>query len=257
VLAAAATLTFYAFFYRAVVARWGPVVRGAMRRVGLDRRRTVREVDAVGKLAAAAVAQLAFALVLAAVAGVGADDFLGTGVSAAMLAAAIVLGVGELAFTSVVCTVIVELSLLRARDTGPTARAWSAARRAGWMSYFLLTVRAAPAPLAAATICLYVGGEEVIFRGILIPAFAGAGAVIAVGGAAILFAAVQSFGMPGRRASLYPTVGAGVIGLVHGSVFWLVPNIVPLVVAHLAFFATALAANRTRTPAGAVRLAGH
>jgi membrane protease YdiL (CAAX protease family) len=243
--AAGATLLFYAFFYRAVVARWGPVVQSIARWLGLDTRHSVREVEAIGKLAAASVAQLLFLVGLALALRVDGSDLTGPGLEPGVLGFAAALGVGELALTSLICTAIVELTLATSHGSrSEAARQWAAQGRGGWMSYFLLTARAAPLPLALASICLYVTVEELIFRGILITVAAGGGAVVAVGVSAVIFVAVQAFAMPSRRAALAPMVGAAVVGVVHGVVFWHVQDVVPLAVAHLTFFGAALSLAR-------------
>jgi membrane protease YdiL (CAAX protease family) len=246
-LVVAAVLAFYGLFYRYVVARWGPVVEWAMRRLRLDSRRPLREVEAVGKLAAAGVAQLLFALVLAWWTGFPGDRILGGApLGAGVWAAAILLGAGELALTSLVCTTIVEVAVAAGGD----ARAWRARSRGGWMSLFLLTARAAPSALTMASVCLYVVVEELIFRGILVTELAGWGGPAAVCVSAALFVAVQAFGMPSVPAAVYPMVGALVIGVVHGVLFWLVPAVAPLALAHVAFFAAALALAAPRTAPG-------
>ena len=245
-LVSLAVLAFYGLFYRYVVARWGPVVEWALRGLRLDSRRPVREVEAVGKLAAAGVAQLLFALVLAWWTGFPGSLVFGTHVGAGVWAAAAALGAGELALTSLVCTTVVEVAVA----SGADGRRWSSRSRAGWMSLFLLTARAAPSALTIASVCLYVAVEELIFRGILVTEFAGWGGAAAVGVSAALFVAVQMFGMPNVPAAVYPMVGAAVIGIVHGVLFWLVPSVAPLALAHLAFFAAALTLAAPRTAPG-------
>src|SRR5262249_57428142 len=101
---------FYRLFYRYVVARWGPVVEWAMRSLRLDARRPVREVEAVGKLAAAGVAQLLFALVLAWWAGFPVDQLVGVGLDPGVWPRAALLGAGELALASPGCTVSFEVA---------------------------------------------------------------------------------------------------------------------------------------------------
>src|SRR5262249_52148527 len=194
----------------------------------------------------AGVARLLFASALAWWPGFPGDRLFGTHVDAGVWAAAALLGAGELALTSLVCTTIVEVAVA----SGADARRWSARSRGGWMSLFLLTARAAPSTLTIASVCLYVTVEELIFRGILITELAGWGGAAAVCVSAGLFVAVQAFGMPNVPAALYPMVGALVIGIVHGVLFWLVPAVAPLALAHVAFFAAALTLAAPRTAPG-------
>jgi len=238
-------LCFYAFFYRSVVARWGGAVQWVLRPLQLERLHPVRHVDAVGKLAAAAVAQLLFAVALFWALGARWGEIVGQ--HAAVIPEAALLGAGELALTSLICTLIVEVASARrgpARET--VRREWAAQTRGGWMSYFLLTMRAAPPTVALGSICLYVGVEELIFRGLLIPALldAGLGGTGSVASSGLLFVGVQALAMPSRRAALFPMVGAAVIGVVHGILFLHVPDVIPLAVAHVAFFAAAMSLAR-------------
>ena len=240
-----AVLAFYGLFYRYVVARWGTVVRWALRGLRLDARSPVREVEAVEKLAAAGVAQLLFALVLAWWTGLPGDRILGAEIEPGIWAAAALLGIGELAFTSLICTAVLEVAVA----VGPGERAAHrlvTRSRGGWMSLFLLTARTAPSALTVASVCLYVAVEELIFRGIVITSFAGWGGAAAVCASAVLFVAVQAFGMPSGWAAVYPMVGAAVVGLVHGILFWRMPAVAPLAVAHVAFFAAALTVASAR-----------
>jgi hypothetical protein len=240
-----AVLAFYGFFYRHVVARWGPAAQWAARRLQLDVRHPVREVDATGKLATASVAQLFFAIALAWALGLGFGDLVGPGLRPEILVAAAALGVGELALTSLVCTVVVELAVLAAAGSRAAGvRDWAAKSRGGWMSYFLLTARAAPSALAVLSICMYVVVEELIFRGILLTALAGWDRSVAVVLSTALFVAVQAFAMPSGRAATFPMVGAFVVGIVHAVIFLHVPDVLPLAVAHLAFFGAALSTAR-------------
>ena len=246
----AAVLCFYAFFYARVVSRWGRAVRHSLRWLRLDSHRTVREVQATEKLAAATVAQLLFAAVLLPASGVAPSAIFGRDLGGGIIVAAGALGFAELALTSVMCTTIVAVMALRARTASQAeARDWQQRGRGGWMGYFLLTVRAAPAPFAAATIGLYVVVEEVIFRGILIEAFAPDGALLAIGVSTCCFVSAQAFAMPSRRAALFPMVGAGIVGVVHGVLFWHVRDVIPLAFAHVSFFAAALSLTGRRASA--------
>lgn len=238
VVGAVAVLGFYGLFYRHVVARFGRPVQWAMRALRLDARRPVREVEAIEKLVAAGIAQLLFAVVLGWWVGLPAGDLLGHPFAPGLLVVGAAIGVGELALTSLICAVVVEIA---ASGSGKeVARRWAAHSRGGWMSYFTLTARAAPSVLAIATVSLYVVVEELVFRGILITAFAAWGAAVAVSCSAALFVAVQAFGMPDGLAALFPMVGATVIGVVHGVLFWFVPALAPLALAHVVFFTAGL-----------------
>jgi CAAX prenyl protease-like protein len=241
-----AVLAFYAAFYRRVVRRWGPVVEPLVQRMGLASTRSALELEAIGKLAAAGVAQALFAAALLSVAGIDLGHALALRPGLVALGAA--LGIGELGVASFLGTALVAAG--GRVGGGPAgARAWAAQARGGWMGLFSRTLAAAPAWLAVASVALYVAGEELVFRVALIGAGRGAGAVAAVGLSALLFVAAQAFNMPSARAAAFPMIGAAVVGLVHGVLFWQVPDALPLVAAHLTYFAGALALLSAPPPA--------
>lgn len=243
---ALAVLAFYAFFYRVVVRRWGPVVEPLVERLGLAATRSVRETEAIGKLGAAGVAQALFAVVLLVVLGTDPGEIMG--LDPDLLALGALLGFGELALASMLGTVAIRIYLLRSPGG---AAAWLAQGRGGWMGQFGATVAAAPRWVAVASVSLYVAGEEVVFRGIVIDAMANAGALAAVAVSMLLFIAAQAFNMPSVRAAIFPMVGALVVGLVHGVLFWQTSDVAPLVVAHLTFFAGVLVLDGAPRPAAA------
>jgi hypothetical protein len=239
VAACAAVLCFYAFFYRTVVKRWGPLAQWLLSRSGLESRHPVWQVQAMSKLAAAAVAQALFAVVL--LLALGARPAMMPGLRPDLIVFGAVLGVGELALSSFLCTVWVNAALLRSPGGAPQAEArWLAQGGGGWMGQFSATVRTAPPWFAAISMGLYVAVEELIFRGILIDLLRPAGVGWAVAVSTALFVLVQAFSMPGLRAAMFPMVGAAVLGLVHGLIYWRVPYLLPLVVGHLAYFGGAL-----------------
>ena len=243
-----AVLAFYAFFYRVVVRHWGPAIEPLVERLGLAATRSVREIEAIGKLAAAGVAQALFAAVLLLALGTDLADI--AGLDTGLLALGAVLGFGELALASFLGTVAVRLDMLRSE--GAATAAWIAQGRGGWMGQFGATIAAAPKWVAAASVSLYVAGEELVFRGIVIDATAGAGAVASVALSLVLFMTAQAFNMPSVRAATFPIVGALVVGLVHGVLFWQTFDLVPLIVAHLTFFGGVLALNSGLRPAAGI-----
>jgi hypothetical protein len=232
-----AVLAFYAFFYRKVVRHWGRLAELVVERLRLGSTRSVREIDAIGKLMAAGVAQALFVVALFPI--LGTDIGAITSLNVDLLALGAVLGFGELALASFLATAIVQLELLWRSDER-SVEAWLAQGRGGWMGQFAATVASAPPWFALASVSLYVAGEELVFRGIVIDAAAGAGAGVALTLSLVLFVLVQAFNMPSVRAATFPMVGAVVVGVVHGVLFWQTYDVVPLVAAHLTFFAGAL-----------------
>jgi CAAX prenyl protease-like protein len=232
-----AVLAFYAFFFRRVVRHWGGLAELVVGRLRLGSTRPVREIEAIGKLMAAGIAQALFVAVLLLVFGTDLGSI--TAFSPDLLALGALLGFGELALASFLATAVVQLDL-QWRSDERAVSAWLAQGRGGWMGQFAATVAAAPAWFACASVALYVVGEEIVFRGIVIDVAAGAGAGVAVTLSLTLFVVVQAFNMPSVRAATFPMVGAVVVGAVHGILFWQTYNVLPLVVAHLTFFAGAL-----------------
>jgi hypothetical protein len=249
-LSCLAVLGFYALFYRTVVKRWRVFVRPFVRRAGIEATSPLREIESMSKLAAAGAAQAMFAAGLMAATGIELSSLLGDGPRPELIALGAVLGVGELALASVLCAVVAEVALL---TTPPEQRRsvherWMAESRGGWMAQFSATLRVAPAWFAMACVGLYVAGEELIFRGILIELLRPHGAAVAIGTSLALFTMVQVFHKPSLRAALFPVVGAAVVGFVHGLLYWQAPGVLPLVVAHFTFFVGTLALTRTMVP---------
>jgi hypothetical protein len=243
--AALSILLFYAFFYRVLVKRAGTPVRLVVARLKLDSRHPAREVEAVGKLGAAAIAQFAFALLLLALLGIAPGEILGFEPELVVLA--VTLGVGEFALAGFLCTV--AFRVVASLKGEAVASDWLRQSRGGWMRYFASTRSAAPPWVGWGIIAVYVAVEEVVFRGILVTAAAPYGAAAAISLSTALFVITQVFGMPNLRAALVPVLGAAVVGPVHAVLFWHVHDVLPLVAAHLAFFwgAMRLASGRSVT----------
>ena len=56
----------------------------------------------------------------------------------------------------------------------------------------------------------------------------------------MLFIAVQVFNMPSWHSAMFAVLGALVIGLVHGGLYLAVPNLLPLIIAHMVTFAVSV-----------------
>ena len=233
---------FYRFFYTGVVASWGPLVRpllSPLRRLG---RYPARDIDAVGKLAAATVAQTLFALALLFVLGIGAQQIVGP-IKLGPLALGLGLGIAELGFSAFACTLVIQTALA---VSGDSEHDWFEPSHGGWMGQFLAAARTAPPWLFASCVVIYVGGEEVVFRAVLMELLRPVGPVVAISLSVACFIAVQAANMPSATSALRPMVGALVVGTIHGVLFWQWPNILPLIVAHAAFFVGAVGSSRLR-----------
>ena len=233
---------FVAAYYGGVV-RWvgEPLLRQTLGVLAagttLARRWSWAEADGVVRLVLAGLLQAAFIVVLVALTPVSVSDLLPHRWDARLIPLGILLGVGEAGLAT-------QLALLASRcaqawrpgDTPATAEGWLSVARGGWIRYYLRTAEAAPAWLLVAATVLYVAGEEIVFRGIVISCLDGLAAPVAVALSTALFVLVQCFYTPGWQTALFPMIGALVVGIVHGVLFALVPDLTPLIVAHAAMF---------------------
>ena len=214
---------------------------GLAERSGLTRRYAVQEVAGVFELIVGASSHLAFCVALVAVTRVPVPS-LGLGPPPPVLVGyGVLLGVGEMMIGTLVSRSLVQAVMLVAPAGGPAGLdGWFTLSRGGWMRHYLRTMEICSLPVAALLLVVQVGCEELVFRGILIGYFRPFGMVAAVGLSTAFFVAMQAFLMPSWRNALFPMVGAAVIGVVNGALFWTVPYLWPLIVAHIAFFVFAV-----------------
>jgi membrane protease YdiL (CAAX protease family) len=159
----------------------------------------------------------------------------------ALLICGVLLGVGDMGLSTFLCNVGIHVANEIAPADGPSRLdQWLVVARGGWMRYYLRTMDLAPLPFALLSILLYVAVEEIVFRGVLINYLQPLGAVVATVLSALLFAVVQVFHMPGWRAAMFPVIGALVVGVLHGALYIAVPNLIPLILAHLVFLVVSL-----------------
>ena len=242
--------TFYAFAYRVVVARWGRVAQALVRGSSLESRHSAREVAAITRLGAATVAQGAFAALLVLLIPAVRSHTLSS-VDPDLLVMGAALGIGEIGLASFACTV-----MLRLTTTAPDRERQTLVQaRGGWMGQFVAIFRSVPRLPAAATVVAYVAVEEVVFRAVVIDMLRseGSGPYLAIGTSLALFLLAQRVNMPSWRAAMFPLTAAAVIGVVHGILFWRVPEIAPLVVAHATFILGALMMPAPTAAAAAMR----
>lgn len=244
-LRAGATLTaigiFYGYFYTRVVARWGLLVRPMLALLQLGASHPLREIDSLGKLAAAGVAQALFAVALLAVLGMS-PLAIAKLPSIGTVALGVALGVSELGTAAFIATIVVKVAV---QVSGERMDTWLGPGRGGWMGQFLASSRVAPRWLFASCVILYVGGEEVVFRAILIDLLRPLGPAIGIGLPAACFVGVQALHMPSVRSTIFPMVGGIVVGIVHSIIYWQSPEVLPLIVAHVTFFVGALLSSGT------------
>jgi membrane protease YdiL (CAAX protease family) len=193
-------------------------------------------VEDVVRMAVATAEQLIFCSVLIVIAGYSMSDIgFGTLRGDRVILGAI-LGVGEMGLGSFFGFVAMSV------QAGVTGVDLSSARNrslinlsGGWMGEILRTLNVVPLPFGLLIVFLYVAGEEIVFRSVMITQLMRYGPALCVAGSTALFAVVQKFGMPTWRGALFPVIGAVVVGIVHGSLFVAISDITPLIIAHFVF----------------------
>jgi membrane protease YdiL (CAAX protease family) len=207
----------------------------------LTRRYSLSEVDNIVKLLLAGISQIAFCFVLIFIAHL---DFRQLGLNKfqpILIVYGVLLGLGEMALGSFFCHLCMRIAMVVVPTSVPTElKDWLTLVKGGWMRELLNTAEIVPSPLAFLFIILYISGEEIIFRGVLLNFFLPVGAAFALGASVFLFATVQTLHMPSWRSAMFPIIGALLVGFVHGALFLVVPNILPLIVAHFVFFISAV-----------------
>jgi hypothetical protein len=233
-------------YYYVVVARVGGAsskwlldLVGARFRIAL--RYSADELDKIIQLVVAGGLQLVFCCGLVLLSGVGIHSLLPGHVRPALMLYGIPLGIGEAALGSFLGEIAMRTAVAVAAGSVPNEpRDWLAMLKGGWMSLFFRTAQSAPFALLATLLALYVSIEEVIFRGVLINTFASIGSFVAFSVSLVLFLSVQTFHMPSWPSTIFPVMGALVIGAVHGALYMSVHDLGPLIVAHGVFLLTAL-----------------
>ena len=215
--------------------------RPLVRYFRLDARYPALDINDAAELAVSGLTQAIFCGILIYAAGIGIQSFWPPSFPPSLAIYGIVLGVGEMA----VASLFGYIGLRIASEVAPSSGAkeqqqWLLLARAGWIRQCIKTMEILPSPVALLIIGLSICVEETLYRGILLSYFGPAGAGIALGASTFLFVAVQAFHMPSWRSAMFPMIGAVVVGVVHGCLFLAVPDIRPLIIAHLTFFISAI-----------------
>jgi hypothetical protein len=218
-----------------------PALRRLVTGRAIARRWSPSELDGISRLVSSTLLQTVFLCALVPATGVQLWPLLAEHFRPSLVAYGLALGVAEMALASMLCFVVVRIATARSGRSEPDElSSWLSLTRAGWMRLFFRAAEVAPLPFVVLVSALYIGVEELVFRGVLVTFLRDLGPVVAVAVPLVVFLAAQTFRMPSRESALFPLVGAAVVGIVHGALLLAVPNVVPLVVAHLAFFAFAL-----------------
>ncbi len=158
----------------------------------------------------------------------------------------IILGIGEMGLATLLGLLairIIDACKGSASVSGRSpARAthWDTTARGGWMQCYLKAMAILPKPIAVGVSSLYVVFEEGVFRGVLLSTVAPCGAGLALVVSVLAFMIVQVFHTPGWRTALFPVQGALVVGVVHAVLFLKTHALMPLAVAHISYFFSAM-----------------
>jgi membrane protease YdiL (CAAX protease family) len=238
--ALAAGVLVLAYYGRVVRLVGEPLARQALGTLGgtaVARRRSLADLDGIVRLLLAGGMQVAFLLLLVAALPVRFGDLVPQHWDGWLLLLGVPLGVAEAGLGTYAAYLGSRIAQRIRPDGTPTSvEGWLAVARGGWIRYYLRTAAAFPTWLLVAATLLYVGGEELVFRGVLLGSASGLPAAAAVALSTALFAAAQVFYTPGWRTALFPVLGAGVVGVVHGCLYLAVPDLTPLILAHATMF---------------------
>ena len=149
------------------------------------------------------------------------------------------LGIAEAALALILAsTMIVAIAPFRLRGMPPDAinTEMRIVGRSGWIRLYDHVLQMRPWPVPTVAIALPLMAEELLFRGLAVTLLRPEGAVAAVALTTAIFMAAQIAGMPSWFSSVPAICGALVVGLVHAYLFWAVPTLTPLLLAHLTFF---------------------
>jgi hypothetical protein len=194
------------------------------------RRFSRREIESHLVLLAAASFQLAFALCLVVMLDV---KFVET-VDTTWIITAIFIGLGEGGLAISLGAAAIALAKWWDRSAG-TMEAWLVLSQGGWMRHFSVTFRLSP-KFALCMVLLFICGEELIYRGVVLHITDSLSVENAVGASTGLFILSQLANMPSWRTAMLPCIGALVVGPAHGWLFLQTGDIELLVLAHLIFF---------------------
>jgi Type II CAAX prenyl endopeptidase Rce1-like len=228
----------YYYFYLHGLLRFAHTLS---KRIAARTHRTFSEVTGIVELSLCATSHVVFCTALLFAMGVTPRALMMHPVGPVTVLFGILLGIAEMGLASFLCRLAIETTKLAMPEKVPRDLTnWLTIAKGGWMRHHLRTLEVAPWPLIAVLLVLQISSEEIVFRGVVANVASAGGAVAAVAASALLFSIIQGFQMPSWQSAMFPIIGGVVMGIVHGMLYMAVPNIAPLVVAHLAFFAFAI-----------------
>lgn len=153
----------------------------------------------------------------------------------------ILLGVAEMGCATLLCYIIIQgLQKLIPDKVPQNPSEWIAIARGGWIKHHVQSFELLPFMAALAILFLQVGSEEVIFRSIIPYSLKSYGPFFSCGIATLFFVWMQAFHTPNWKTAIFPMIGALVMGIVHSYLFYSLPTLIPLIIAHVTFFLMSL-----------------
>lgn len=146
------------------------------------------------------------------------------------------LGLAEMAFASFLGLLAMKITMAIAPAAPTRMHHWYVLANSGWMRLFNKAQDLLPKWQSLVLVAAYITVEELIYRGVVLEVLTPLGSFWAILISTLVFTGYQAFNIPTWRAAMFPVLGALVVGIVHGLLFMLVPDLWPLVVAHIVFF---------------------
>jgi len=162
-------------------------------------------------------------------------------VSPSLLVLGFLVGVGCMGLSTLLCQAgMIVGEKIFPQHVPANAKSWLTIARGGWMRHHLHNMEILPLALAFLIVILQIGSEEVVFRGVMLNFFISNGTVTAILISTALFMYMQIFHMSSPASAMFPVLGALVLGIINGVLYVHIPMLLPLIVAHLAFFVFAV-----------------
>ncbi len=197
---------------------------------------THAQISATLRLACSGVQQFLFFILLVFISNLFWSDLIPKNWNATMIPLGLLLGIAEMSLIMFVSDLMMRLTrILFPEKTPSTNEEWYIISQGGWMRSFRNAIKILPLPASLALIFLYVSIEETIFRALIIGSLKNQG-IWAIIVSLVLFVWVQAFNTPSWSNSIFPMTGAAIMGVVHGILYFFVPDIFPLVIAHVTMF---------------------
>jgi membrane protease YdiL (CAAX protease family) len=238
VVVAILIIAYYRYIARLASREVQRKVRLSRRSFRILRRYTTEELAACSSLFATSILHVLFCWVLFQLADVPFGEVLDIRlISFALLIFGFILGIGEAACGSWLGYLAMNVMIRYAPRLVPDrAESWIAQARGGWMKLWLRTAEGFGRSVIVGLAIAHISVEELLFRGLLVSILRPTGIVTSVLISTLLFAFYQTLNTQSWLNATFAVAGAVVIGAVHATLYFLVPTLLPLVIAHITMF---------------------